>query len=53
MKLEMDTIVFESRREIEDVLSALEQFLDEHPDVSESVAVKQLADKLDVMHMNW
>lgn len=53
MKLNLDQIIFENRREIEQVLSALEQFLKEHPDAKEAPVARELADKLDVMHMSW
>ena len=46
----MDTIQFESRREIEAVMVALEAWLENYPD---DTYVKALYDKLDVMHMNW
>lgn len=50
MELNMDTIQFESRREIEAVMVALEAWLKKNPDDS---CVKDLFNKLDVMHMNW
>lgn len=53
MKLNMDTIVFEDRWEINNIRKALFQFLKEHPTADESKYVKELADKLDVMDMNW
>lgn len=48
MKMNMDTIVFESRIEIERIITALENSKDK-----DNETVKELIDKLDVMHMNW
>lgn len=53
MKLDMDKIIFESRWEIGDVISALEQYAKEHPKADNVDTVKELAGKLDVMSMNW
>lgn len=44
----MDTIVFESRFEIEEIITALENSKDK-----DKKAVRELIDQLDVMHMNW
>lgn len=46
--MNMDTIVFESRVEIEEIITALENSKDK-----DNETVKELIDKLDVMHMNW
>lgn len=52
MKLKMDTIQFESRSEINDIIKSLDQYVKEHKeDCVETV--KELADKLDAMDMNW
>lgn len=48
MKMNMDTIVFESRIEIERIITSLENSKDK-----DNETVKELIDKLDVMHMNW
>ena len=47
MRKDMDTIQFESRREIEEVMSVLEQHTEENQ------TVKELYDLLEVMHMEW
>ena len=49
MKKEMDKIIFESRREIDEVVHALEQI----PEEKKSESAKRLADLLDVMYMEW
>lgn len=50
MKLNMDTIQFESRHEINAIINALEEWQKEH---GESADVQELIDKLDVMSMSW
>ena len=47
MTKDMDTIQFESRREIEEVMSVLEQHTEENQ------TVKELHNLLEVMHMEW
>lgn len=53
MKLEMDTIQFESRVEIGEIIRALEEWQDEHKDDRKADTVKELIGKLDVMSMCW
>jgi hypothetical protein len=54
MKLEMDTIQFESRSEIGEIINALEEWQDLHSDADKKAkTVKELIDKLDVMSMCW
>lgn len=50
MKVDMDKLQFESRREIEAVMKALDEYLGKHPD---DETVKELMEKLDYMHMVW
>lgn len=53
MKLEMDTIQFESRAEIGEIIRALEEWQDTHKGDRKEDTVKELIDKLDVMSMCW
>ena len=53
MKKSMDTIQFESRYELSDLISALETFLEEHPKAEEGKSVERLRDLLDAMCMEW
>lgn len=46
----MDKIVFESRKEIDEVANALEKYVKEH---GENETVKKLINLLDAMYMNW
>ena len=47
MQKDMDTIQFESRREIEEVMKVLEK------EKEQNQTVKELYDLLDVMQMEW
>lgn len=53
MKLEMDTIQFESRTEIGKIINALEEWQDSHSADEKAETVQELIDKLDVMSMCW
>ena len=53
MKMNLDTIQFESRYEIRNILQALEKYQEEHPTSDIINDVKRLIDLLDVMDMNW
>lgn len=50
MKAEYDTVQFESRREVDVILNALEEWQEEH---EESVIVQELMGKLEEMSMCW
>lgn len=50
MKVELDTIQFESRAEIGKIIHALEEWQDAH---GEDKTVQELIDKLDYMCMMW
>lgn len=53
VKLNLDTIQFESRCEIDEVINALETFLEEHPDSESKKTVKELDALLDAMYISW
>lgn len=48
-----DTIKFESRSELGELLKALETYKDEHPNSKEFKTVKELYKILDVMEFEW
>ncbi len=55
MERDMDKIVFESRSEIEDVMTVLTEYTETHKD-EDSAAVntsKRLLAYLDAMHLSW
>lgn len=53
MKREMDKIKFESRREIEDVMGAIEELAFERPEGKKGKVLKELYNQLEVMYMEW
>lgn len=54
MKLDMDTIQFESRWEIDDIICALQEWQKSHSTKDEKInTVNELTRKLEVMYMNW
>lgn len=53
MKKNMDNIQFESRYEIDEVVSVCETFLKEHPNARGKETVERLRDLLDAMYMEW
>ncbi len=50
MILEMDTIQFESRAEINTIVKALEEWQERN---KSDTTVQELIDKLDAMRMSW
>lgn len=48
-----DTIRFEWRNEVGAICRALETYSKEHSNTTEAEYAKELADMLDVMHMEW
>ena len=52
MQRSVDKITFESRREIYNIINALDVFLEEHQEV-EKQDIERLRDLLDVMEMEW
>ena len=53
MKKDMDKITFENRREIQNIINALDVFLEDSPGEEESKDVERLRDLLDAMSMEW
>ena len=54
MQRNFGKIEFESRRELEAISMALQEYLDRHDeDTYERSAVQELNDHLEVMHMTW
>lgn len=49
----MDTIQFESRREIGAIIQALEEWQGTHKKDDKGEYVQELIDKLDIMSMEW
>lgn len=53
MKKNMDTIQFESRAEVGEVIRVLEKYVDAYPEDKDNQTVKELYNLLDVMEMEW
>lgn len=54
MKQKEDMIQFENRREIENVMAALNTYCDEHPSRQKEVeAARSLSNLLETMHISW
>lgn len=53
MKKNMDTIQFESREEVRELISVLEKYVDAYPKEKDNQTVKKLYNLLDVMEMEW
>lgn len=53
MERVLDCIRFESRREIEEIESALNTYLDDHPGAENEDKVDEMRVILEAMHRNW
>jgi len=53
MKRIMDTIQFESRAEVGEIIKVLEKYVDAYPEEKENSTVKELYNLIDVMEMEW
>ena len=49
----MDKIQFENKYEIDEVISALETFSQEHPSAREKDTIQKLCKLLDAMYVEW
>ena len=53
MQKNMDTIKFESRAEVGELIRVLEKYVDAYPKEKDNKTVKELYNLLDVMEMEW
>lgn len=53
MRRELDSIVFENKKEIEDVMKVIEQYVSLIPKERNNETLKELYSKLDIMDMEW
>lgn len=53
MILDMDSIKFESRAEIGEIIQALEEWQEQKSTKADSDTVQELIDKLDAMCISW
>ncbi|MGN0327252.1 MAG: hypothetical protein ACI4DW_13130 [Lachnospiraceae bacterium] len=45
--------LFESRRNVEDLMLILQQWIEEHPKDNKAKYAEELFEKLDYIHMTW
>lgn len=53
MKLDMDTIQFEYRAEVQELMNVVGKYVSEHPEEKNNQTLKEFYEKLDVMDMSW
>ena len=53
MKLNMDTIQFESHSEVEKMIEVIEKYVDAYPREKDNSTVKEFYNLLDVMDISW
>lgn len=53
MKRNMDTIQFESRAEVGELIRVIEKYVDAYPKEKDNKTLKELYNQLDVMEMEW
>lgn len=53
MKRDMDTIKFDNRYEIEELMNVIAKYIKQNPSEKENKTLKCFFDLLDVMEMEW
>lgn len=53
MKKNMDTIQFEYRAEIQELMVAIDKYMKQNPTEKENQTLKRFFDLLDIMDMEW
>ncbi|GFZ22296.1 hypothetical protein CMETHOX_02190 [Lacrimispora indolis] len=53
MKKDTDMIIFESRREIEELMKMVDRYVQQNPEEKDNKILERFFDLLDVMHMEW
>lgn len=53
MKKNMDTIQFESRAELGELIRVIEKYVDAYPKEKDNKTLKEFYNLLDVMEMEW
>lgn len=53
MQRDMDCIQFESRQEIEEIMTVIDKYVEQNPSEKENKTLERLFALLDVMHMEW
>ena len=53
MKQDMDKIIFESRNEIKNIKTTLDEYIEEHKGKDDLNTVQRLSDLLEAMYITW
>lgn len=53
MKPVMDSIQFESRNEIEEIMDVITKYVEQNPTEKKNATLKELYNTLDTLHMSW
>ena len=53
MKRNMDTIQFEYRKEVEEIINVISKYVEQNPEEKNNETLKRLYDLLDIMDMEW
>lgn len=53
MKRSLDTIQFEYRKEINDLMKVIDRYVKDHPEEKKNETLHQFFNLLDVMDMEW
>ena len=53
MQLNMDTIKFEYRAEVQELMKVIDKYVKQNPDEKKNKILEEFFDKIDVMDMNW
>ena len=53
MKLNMDTIQFEYRQEVQELMKVIDKYVKQNPDEKQNKILEDFFDKLDMMDFTW
>ena len=53
MKLKMDTIQFEYRQEVQELMKVIDKYVKQNPDEKQNKILEDFFDKLDMMDFTW
>lgn len=53
MKKDTDKIIFESRREIQELMKIVDRYVQQNPEEKDNKTLERFFDLLEVMHMEW
>lgn len=53
MQKDMDTITFESRSEIQELMKVIDRYVKQNPEEKENKTLERFFDLLDIMELEW